>query len=119
MGDIWQKPPAYSALRVNGQRAYDLARFTSSLFSLLSHRPVLMMFTTLRRAGEEVDLPARQVRVHAVQLVDFKPPYFTVRIECGGGFYVRKLVQVRPLPSPASSSMKRIPSSFFFFLCRT
>lgn len=67
-GQILQKPPAYSALHVAGQRAYDLAR-----------------------AGQAVDLAPRTVRIDRLVLSQFTPPDFELEITCGSGTYVRSL----------------------------
>ena len=69
VGTIAQRPPAYSALKVDGQRAYDLAR-----------------------AGETVDLAPRQVVVERLELVgrpDADHADFVV--DCGKGTYIRSL----------------------------
>ncbi|KAM6896913.1 pseudouridylate synthase TRUB1 [Xenentodon cancila] len=69
-GDIMQVPPLYSALKQDGQR-----------------------LSVLLKKGHKVEAkPARQVTVHSLTLQEFKPPLFTLDIECGGGFYVRSLV---------------------------
>ncbi|KAM9426029.1 pseudouridylate synthase TRUB1 [Pholidichthys leucotaenia] len=69
-GDIMQVPPLYSALKQDGQRL-----------------SVLLM------KGHKVEAkPARPVTVYSLTLQEFKPPLFTLDIECGGGFYVRSLV---------------------------
>lgn len=67
-GEIAQVPPIYSALKRQGRRLYDLAR-----------------------EGVEVELEARPVLVHDIQLTDWDPPVATVAIVCGKGFYVRSL----------------------------
>lgn len=69
-GWIEQRPPAYSAIHVQGQRAYALAR-----------------------RGETVDLPARRVRVDAIDLLDYAWPCADVRIVCGRGTYIRSLAR--------------------------
>lgn len=69
VGTITQRPPAYSALKVDGQRAYDLAR-----------------------AGETVDLAPRQVVIERLELVgrpDVDHADFVV--DCGKGTYIRSL----------------------------
>ncbi|XP_031595484.1 probable tRNA pseudouridine synthase 1 [Oreochromis aureus] len=69
-GDIMQVPPLYSALKKDGQR-----------------------LSVLLKKGHKVDAkPARPVTVYNLTLQEFKPPLFTLDIECGGGFYVRSLV---------------------------
>ncbi|XP_041671923.1 probable tRNA pseudouridine synthase 1 isoform X2 [Cheilinus undulatus] len=69
-GEIMQVPPLYSALKKDGQRL-----------------SVMLM------KGQKVEAkPARPVTVYNLTLQDFSPPHFTLDIECGGGFYVRSLV---------------------------
>lgn len=65
-GDVEQVPPVYSAVKIEGRRAYDLAR-----------------------KGKAVDLEARVVRIERVVLLTYAPPRLTVEIECGSGTYVR------------------------------
>ena len=68
-GRIRQRPPAHSAVKIGGRRAYALAR-----------------------AGEEVEVPEREVDVHAFALLDRAGERATFAIECGSGTYVRSLV---------------------------
>lgn len=68
LGTIQQRPPAYSALKVEGRRAYDLAR-----------------------AGKEVELAARPVAIYMIELTGYDYPELRVRIRCGSGTYVRSL----------------------------
>ena len=68
IGEIQQMPPKYSALKVNGKRAYDLAR-----------------------QGKEVELKPRQIEVYSLRLTGFDYPNFQLEIECGTGTYVRSL----------------------------
>ncbi len=68
VGEIEQRPPAFSALKVHGQRAYRLAR-----------------------RGEAVDLPPRRIRIHRLTLERYEYPQFVLAIECGSGTYVRSL----------------------------
>ncbi|XP_041368585.1 probable tRNA pseudouridine synthase 1 isoform X2 [Gigantopelta aegis] len=69
-GDILQLPPLYSAVKYGGERLSDITRDGRSV-------PTLQ---------------PRQVRVHSIQCTDFSPPFFTLAIHSGGGFYVRRLV---------------------------
>jgi tRNA pseudouridine55 synthase len=69
-GVIDQIPPAYSALKVNGKRAYALAR-----------------------EGEEVILPSRQVEITSLTLIDASPQTATFEVECSKGTYVRSLAR--------------------------
>jgi tRNA pseudouridine55 synthase len=71
LGDISQVPPAYSAIKVDGERAYALAR-----------------------AGEVVELAARTVTVHTLAIVDVPDPdHITLEMACGKGTYVRSLTR--------------------------
>ncbi|MBN9319988.1 MAG: tRNA pseudouridine(55) synthase TruB [Caulobacterales bacterium 68-7] len=70
IGEILQAPPAYSAIKVDGERAYDLAR-----------------------AGEAVELAPRPVRIDALRLVEVEPDAATFEVDCGKGTYVRSLAR--------------------------
>jgi tRNA pseudouridine55 synthase len=70
MGVISQVPPIYSALKIAGERAYDLAR-----------------------EGEEVVLQPREVVIHALALVDHQADHSVFEAECGKGTYVRALAR--------------------------
>ncbi|MFM9963063.1 MAG: tRNA pseudouridine(55) synthase TruB [Planctomycetaceae bacterium] len=67
-GRIEQVPPAFSAVHVAGQRAYELAR-----------------------RGEAITLSARTVEVQRLEVVRFEPPELTLGIECGSGTYIRSI----------------------------
>lgn len=69
-GVIQQKPPAFSAVHVDGKRAYKLAR-----------------------KGQDVDLPARPVRIDALELLSLAYPLLSVRVTCGKGTYIRSLAR--------------------------
>jgi tRNA pseudouridine55 synthase len=70
-GEIAQVPPAYSALKVDGERAYDLAR-----------------------KGEDVKLAARQVRIDGLELLARPSPDLAeFEVRCGKGTYVRSLAR--------------------------
>ena len=68
-GQLVQRPPAYSAIKVGGRRAYALAR-----------------------AGEEVVVPERTVTVHAARELWREPPRLGLELECSAGTYVRSYV---------------------------
>ncbi len=67
-GDIMQRPSAYSAIKVNGERAYKLAR-----------------------EGEEVELPARPITIHDFTIREIAPPLLRVSVTCSAGTYIRAL----------------------------
>jgi len=69
-GVIDQKPPPYSAVHVNGQRAYKLAR-----------------------SGQIVDMPVKQVRIDSIDVLAYSWPQLTVRIACGRGTYIRSIAR--------------------------
>ncbi len=69
-GTILQRPPIYSALKVDGERAYDLAR-----------------------AGEAVDLPPREIEVDAITLIEHDTGQSVLEVSCGKGTYVRSLAR--------------------------
>lgn len=67
-GQILQRPPLYSALKVNGQRAYHLARH-----------------------GMQIELPPRPVFIKSLKLIRFCPDWARFQVVCGKGTYVRSL----------------------------
>jgi tRNA pseudouridine55 synthase len=71
IGEVDQVPPAYSAIKVDGERAYDLAR-----------------------AGEIVELASRKVNIHTLRVVGAADAdHLTLEMDCGKGTYVRALVR--------------------------
>ena len=68
IGEVMQRPPAFSALKVDGKRAYALAR-----------------------KGQPVELAPRPVTIERVEIVDYDYPRLTLDIVCGSGVYVRSL----------------------------
>ena len=73
VGDIQQVPPTYSAVKVNGDRAY-----------------------ALRRAGEDVTLKPKNVRIDEIELThyDDETKQLGLRVVCGKGTYIRSLARV-------------------------
>lgn len=68
IGEIEQVPPPYSAVKVNGRKAYEMAR-----------------------KGEEVELEPRIIHVHDLELLEWDPPQALVDVHCSSGTYVRSL----------------------------
>jgi len=68
VGEIEQVPPPYSAIKIKGKHAYDLAR-----------------------KGEEVELEPRLINVYSLDLLEWSPPEAVVDIHCSSGTYVRSL----------------------------
>lgn len=69
-GLISQTPPIYSAIKINGERAYKLAR-----------------------KGETVEMPTRQVTVYRLELLDYEYPFMKIRTYVSSGTYIRTLAQ--------------------------
>lgn len=69
-GVIMQTPPAYSAIKVNGKRAYKLAR-----------------------EGKSVTIPSRQVIITSLKLIEYRYPYLKGICSVSSGTYVRSLVE--------------------------
>ena len=70
VGEIQQTPPIYSAIKINGQRAYKLAR-----------------------KGEAVEMPVRTVTIFSLELVDYTYPDLKIRVHVSSGTYIRTLAE--------------------------
>lgn len=68
VGSIEQQPPMYSAIKINGQRAYHIAR-----------------------RGEKIDLPIRTVTIYSLDLIEYAYPDVKVRVHVSSGTYIRSL----------------------------
>lgn len=69
-GKIRQTPPIFSAIKIGGRRAYDLAR-----------------------KGQQPKMPEREVEVHSIELLDYTWPYARIRAHVSSGTYIRSLVE--------------------------
>lgn len=67
-GEITQTPPIFSAIKINGQRAYKLAR-----------------------EGKEVTIPERTVTIYSLDLLEYNYPNLKIRTHVGSGTYIRSL----------------------------
>ncbi|MGI6612246.1 MAG: tRNA pseudouridine(55) synthase TruB [Candidatus Nanosyncoccaceae bacterium] len=70
LGEIQQVPPNFSALKVGGKKAYDLAR-----------------------AGKEFKLPARSVTVSQIDIIDYDYPRLVIDVAVSSGAYIRSLAR--------------------------
>ena len=70
VGEVDQMPPEYSALKVRGRRAYDLAR-----------------------AGQSVELAPRRVRIDRITVVHYHWPRLELEVDCGAGTYIRSIAR--------------------------
>jgi len=68
-GETWQVPPPFSAKKLAGHKAYELAR-----------------------KGVSVEVPPKKVSIYSLKLEEFQFPYFTFDCDVSSGFYVRSLV---------------------------
>ena len=68
VGEIEQTPPPYSAVKVQGRKAYEMAR-----------------------EGEEVELAPRKITVHHLEVLEWTPPEVVIDVHCSSGTYVRSL----------------------------
>lgn len=69
-GEIWQVPPVYSAVKVDGKRAYDYAR-----------------------EGQDVELKAKLLVIDEIEVLDFALPVLKIRVVCSKGTYIRALAR--------------------------
>jgi tRNA pseudouridine55 synthase len=70
VGDIAQRPPLFSACKVDGKRAYDLAR-----------------------KGSDMQLEPKQIRIDSIELLECELPKIRIRVVCGKGTYIRSLAR--------------------------
>lgn len=70
IGDIAQRPPLFSACKVDGKRAYDLAR-----------------------KGSDMELEPKQIRIDNIELLEYELPKIRIRVTCGKGTYIRSLAR--------------------------
>jgi tRNA pseudouridine55 synthase len=70
VGEISQKPPRYSAVKIDGRKLYDYAR-----------------------RGKEIDAPERKVRVDELTLLSYEPPRARLRIRGSKGLYIRSIAR--------------------------
>lgn len=68
VGQITQTIPAFSAVKINGQRAYQLAR-----------------------RGEDVAMPTRQIEIYAIEILSYNYPELVIRTHVSSGTYIRTL----------------------------
>lgn len=69
-GEISQVPPVFSAIKINGKRAYKLAR-----------------------EGKKVEIPVRQIKINKIELIEYNFPYIKAVCDVSSGTYIRTLVE--------------------------
>ena len=70
VGEIWQTPPVYSAVKVDGKRAYDYAR-----------------------DGQDIELKPKLLVIDEIEVLDFSLPILKIRVVCSKGTYIRALAR--------------------------
>lgn len=70
VGKVTQTPPVFSAIKINGRRAYQLAR-----------------------QGREIDMPSRQVTIYDINIENYIYPYLIIKTKVSSGTYIRSLAQ--------------------------
>ena len=70
IGKIQQVPPMYSALKVNGQKLYELAR-----------------------KGITIERKPREITIYSIDLIDYQKDSFSIRVKCSSGTYIRTLAE--------------------------
>ena len=70
LGEISQTPPIFSAIKIDGKRAYDLAR-----------------------AGEDVEMVSRKITMLELEVLRFEMPFLEVRVKCSKGTYIRSFAR--------------------------
>ena len=70
IGKISQIPPMYSALKVNGKKLYELAR-----------------------KGITIERKPREITIYNIDLIDYQKDFFSIRIKCSSGTYIRTLAE--------------------------
>jgi tRNA pseudouridine55 synthase len=69
-GTIMQSPPLYSAVHINGRRAYEIAR-----------------------SGESAEIKTRPVTIYSLELLSYEPPLAKIAVHCSSGTYIRSLAR--------------------------
>lgn len=69
-GKITQTPPRFSAIKINGQRAYKLAR-----------------------KGQDFEIPSREIKIYNIEIINYQYPELQIRVHCSSGTYIRTLAE--------------------------
>lgn len=70
VGEIWQVPPAYSAVKIDGKRAFDYAR-----------------------KGQEIEIKPKLLVIDEIEILKFEDMQLTIRVVCSKGTYIRALAR--------------------------
>jgi tRNA pseudouridine55 synthase len=84
-GEFQQTPPSYSAIHLDGKRAYERVR-----------------------AGEAVEMKNRPVTIHDLELLSYHPPLAEIRVSCSKGTYIRSLARDLGLAAGSRGSLSSL-----------
>ena len=70
IGTIEQTPPRFSAIKIDGQRAYKLAR-----------------------KGQDFEIPSREIEIYSIDILDYHYPELQIKVHCSSGTYIRTLAE--------------------------
>ena len=70
VGKITQTPPKFSAIKINGERAYKLAR-----------------------KGKDFEIPSREIEIYSIEILNYRYPELKIRVHCSSGTYIRTLAE--------------------------
>ncbi len=84
-GTVLQRPPAYSAVHIDGKRAYKRAK-----------------------AGEELVMPERSISIDLFDILEWNPPFLTARIACSKGTYIRSLARDLAIAAGSRASLSAL-----------
>jgi len=70
IGTISQTPPKFSAIKIDGQRAYKLAR-----------------------KGKDFEIPSRKIEIYSIDILEYNYPDLKIRVHCSSGTYIRTLAE--------------------------
>jgi tRNA pseudouridine55 synthase len=85
IGKIQQVPPQYSAIHINGKRAYEIVR-----------------------SGEEVEIPSREIEIYSFDIISYEKPYLKVKIKCSKGTYIRSIARDLALECGSRAHLKEL-----------
>lgn len=113
-GEIMQRPPAFSALHVNGQRAYEISRKRQEQIVKLKaaaansqdkDNNVKEDFVEPLDIQPELELPERPITIERIDLKSFSLPEFILEVDCTSGTYIRSIIHDLGLALQSAATM--------------
>lgn len=90
--DLMQKPPSFSAIRLNGKRAYEIAR-NCTRASHASENLINQPAASKLKCEEPVEMQARPVTIYSIEILRIDHPFVSMKFEVSGGTYIRSLIR--------------------------